>query len=347
MAPPVEPPVSPMLAKSVDRLPDVPLLYEPKWDGFRCIVFRDSDEVTLTSRNEKPFNRYFPELLPALLEQLPKRCVLDGEIVVPTGHGLDFGALQMRIHPAESRVAILAEQTPSAYVAFDGLHVTSESARGVPHASGLTTANEVIEADIVIDAMGRRSPMPRWLTALGAAEPYEESVDSGFAYYGQHLQSDDGSLPERKAGGLTAFHGYSILTLPGDNGSWFYGVYASSNDAEMRRLRDRDTIHRLLRACPLHAHWLDGREISDITSMTGVTDRDRRYVIDGRPVVTEVLALADAWACTNPSLGRGMSIGLDHARHLQDTLRDASSDPTELALRWDDVTKSELAPWHC
>lgn len=132
MALPVEPPVSPMLAKSVDRLPDVPLLYEPKWDGFRCIVFRDDDEVTLTSRNEKPFNRYFPELLPALLEQLPERCVLDGEIIVPTDSGLDFGALQMRIHPAESRVAMLAEQTPSAFVAFDLLALDDIDLRTAP-----------------------------------------------------------------------------------------------------------------------------------------------------------------------------------------------------------------------
>ena len=129
---PVEPPVSPMLAKSVDKLPEVPLLYEPKWDGFRCIVFRDGDEITLTSRNERPFNRYFPELLPALGEQLPARCVLDGEIVVPTDRGLDFGALQMRIHPAESRVTMLAERTPSAYVAFDMLALDDVDLRDTP-----------------------------------------------------------------------------------------------------------------------------------------------------------------------------------------------------------------------
>ncbi len=119
MSLPVEPPVAPMLAKAVDRLPDNDYLYEPKWDGFRCIVFRDGDEITLTSRNERPFNRYFPELLPVLRERLPDQCVVDGEIVIPTDRGLDFGALQLRIHPAESRVQMLSEQIPASYVAFD------------------------------------------------------------------------------------------------------------------------------------------------------------------------------------------------------------------------------------
>lgn len=132
MALPVEPPVSPMLAKAVDKLPDGEFLFEPKWDGFRCLVFRDGDDIRLTSRNERPFNRYFPELLPQLLEQLPDRCIVDGEIVVPTDRGLDFPALQMRIHPAESRVAMLAEQTPSAYVAFDLLALDDVDLRDTP-----------------------------------------------------------------------------------------------------------------------------------------------------------------------------------------------------------------------
>ncbi len=111
-----------MLAKLARTIPTEPgLLYEPKWDGFRCIVFRDGDELELTSRNQKPFNRYFPELIEPLKLALPDRCVVDGEIVVPSpqGRGLDFDALQQRIHPAESRVRTLAAQTPSAFVAFD------------------------------------------------------------------------------------------------------------------------------------------------------------------------------------------------------------------------------------
>jgi hypothetical protein len=121
-----------MLAKAVDRLPDVPLQYEPKWDGFRCIVFRDGDDLALTSRNSRPFNRYFPELVGPLLERLPRRCVIDGEIVVPTERGLDFGALQQRIHPAASRVARLAEQQPASFVAFDLLASDDLDLRATP-----------------------------------------------------------------------------------------------------------------------------------------------------------------------------------------------------------------------
>jgi len=117
---PVMPPVAPMLAKSVKDIPDVGHV-EPKWDGFRTIVFRDGDEVELGSRNEKPMTRYFPEVVEAIKANTPNRCVLDGEIVVVTGDRLDFEALQQRIHPAASRVKLLSEQTPASFVAFDVL----------------------------------------------------------------------------------------------------------------------------------------------------------------------------------------------------------------------------------
>jgi ATP-dependent DNA ligase len=114
------PPVRPMLSKAVRELPREPgLAYEPKWDGFRCVVFRDADEVELGSRNDRPLTRYFPELLAPLREALPPRCVVDGEIVVATDRGLDFDALQNRLHPAASRVRKLAGETPASYVAFD------------------------------------------------------------------------------------------------------------------------------------------------------------------------------------------------------------------------------------
>ncbi len=112
------PPVSPMLAKSVRSIPP-DASYEPKWDGFRSICFRDRDEVELGSRNERPMTRYFPELVAAVQAELPERCVIDGEIVIATDHGLDFEALQQRIHPADSRVRMLAATTPASFVAFD------------------------------------------------------------------------------------------------------------------------------------------------------------------------------------------------------------------------------------
>ena len=109
---PVQPPVVPMLAKAAAGIP-AGRCYEPKWDGFRSIVFRDGDEVEIGSRNERPMTRYFPELADAFRAALPERCVLDGEIVVPAAARLDFWALQQRLHPAASRVRLLAEQTPA------------------------------------------------------------------------------------------------------------------------------------------------------------------------------------------------------------------------------------------
>jgi ATP-dependent DNA ligase len=129
---PVPPPVSPMLAKLVRELPRGDYLYEPKWDGFRAIVFRDGDEVEIGSRNEKPLTRYFPELLDALRAQLPDRCVVDGEIVIATPHGLDFDLLSLRIHPAASRIAKLGEETPSSFVAFDLLAEGDDDLREAP-----------------------------------------------------------------------------------------------------------------------------------------------------------------------------------------------------------------------
>jgi ATP-dependent DNA ligase len=132
---PLSPPISPMLAKLSDEIPDGDgWLYEPKWDGFRCIVFRDGASIELTSRNERPFTRYFPELLGPLMANLPDRCVVDGEIVLPAAgdEGLDFDALLQRIHPAESRVRRLAAETPASFVAFDLLALGDESLLDVP-----------------------------------------------------------------------------------------------------------------------------------------------------------------------------------------------------------------------
>jgi len=119
----VKPPIEPMLAKLADQVPVGAYLYEPKWDGFRAIVFRGEDELYIQSRDTRPLDRYFPELHDGLLERLPKNSVVDGEIVIATARGLDFDALQLRLHPATSRVEKLAKETPSSFVAFDVLAV--------------------------------------------------------------------------------------------------------------------------------------------------------------------------------------------------------------------------------
>jgi ATP-dependent DNA ligase len=131
---PVNPPVAPMLAKPTDAIPTGEYVFEPKWDGFRSIVFRDGDEIEIGSRNERPMTRYFPELAAAIAAQLPERVVIDGEIVIPDGSGkrLDFEALLQRIHPAASRVEMLAATTPAHFIAFDLLALGDSDLTGQP-----------------------------------------------------------------------------------------------------------------------------------------------------------------------------------------------------------------------
>ncbi|MET4136342.1 ATP-dependent DNA ligase [Pseudarthrobacter sp. PvP090] len=143
---PLMPPIAPMLAKAVPSLPDGALMFEPKWDGFRSIIFRDGGDVEIGSRNGKPLTRYFPELVEALKANLPPRCVLDGEIIMvgASGDRLDFDTLQQRIHPAASRVRLLADQTPASFVAFDLLALDDEDLTGRPFAERRAALERVL-----------------------------------------------------------------------------------------------------------------------------------------------------------------------------------------------------------
>lgn len=143
---PVPFPLKPMLAKANDGIPEGDWLFEPKWDGFRCLVFRDGDEIELGSRNERPLTRYFPEMLEPLGAALPERCVVDGEIVVAVDDRLDFDALGQRIHPAESRVRMLSEQTPATFVAFDLVALGDRSLLDVPFAERRALLEDAIVA---------------------------------------------------------------------------------------------------------------------------------------------------------------------------------------------------------
>lgn len=191
---PVNPPLKPMLAKAVAGLPERDdVIFEPKWDGFRCIVFRDGDEVELGSRNEKPLTRYFPEIVPAVLANLPERCVVDGELIVATENHLDFPALQQRIHPAESRVNKLAIETPAAFVAFDLIAIENEDLRKMPFShrrERLEQALADVSAPIYLTPTTKdRAVAARWfevfegagldgLIAKPEADPYMENKRS-------------------------------------------------------------------------------------------------------------------------------------------------------------------------
>jgi len=161
-------PIAPMLAKGVDALPSGEgFLYEPKWDGFRAIVFRNADQLFIQSRDLRPLDRYFPELHETLLAALPDNCVLDGEIVIVTEHGLSFDLLQMRLHPAASRTAKLAKETPASFVAFDALALAGEDLRAVPQAERRARLEQALadcQAPVYLTPMTRdRALAVQWL----------------------------------------------------------------------------------------------------------------------------------------------------------------------------------------
>src|SRR6516164_38080 len=144
---PFAPPLAPMLSTAADALPGGDgWQFEPKWDGFRTLVFRDGDELLLQSRDGKPMNRYFPELAPPLVATLPQRCVVDGEIVIVGAHGLDFEALLLRIHPAASRVKLLAAQAPASFVAWDLLALGDADLRASPLAVRRQRLEQALES---------------------------------------------------------------------------------------------------------------------------------------------------------------------------------------------------------
>jgi 2-polyprenyl-6-methoxyphenol hydroxylase-like FAD-dependent oxidoreductase len=225
-----------------------------------------------------------------------------------------------------------------------GLLTGPSAAGGIPHVAGVhSVAGEELHADLVVDAMGRRSRSPQWLTAIGARPPYEEQADCGFTYYTRYFR---GTEPQRIGPVLMPIGALSILTLPGDDGTWSITLMTASTDVPLRSLRQVDTWTRVVRACPLQAHWVDGEPITDVLAMSGVVDRYRRFVVDGRPVATGFFSVADAWACTNPSAGRGLTVGLMHAVRLRDVLREPLARPLALAEEFHARTEAEIAPWY-
>jgi len=215
----------------------------------------------------------------------------------------------------------------------------------IPHVTGVrTAAGAELHADLVIDATGRQTRLARWLAAAGAKPLTEEAEDSGFVYYTRYFT---GPKPPALVGPVvTALGTISLLTIPGDNGTWSVTVYAASADKALRPLRETSRYMAVVGACPLQSHWLDGEPLTDVLVMAGVLDRYRRFIVDGLPVATGILAVGDAWACTNPSAGRGISVGLIHAQQLKYGLRLSAGDPLVLAHEFDRRTETEVTPFY-
>lgn len=216
---------------------------------------------------------------------------------------------------------------------------------GVPHAAGVVTADgEQVRADLVVDASGRRSPLPALLADLGAAPPADEQEDGGLVYYGRHFR---GTMPELLGSVQQWYDSVTVLTLPADNGTWSVTIVGSSRDQQLRALREPEPWTAAMRCFPLASHWIDAEPITGVDAFGGPGDRLRRLVVDGRPIVTGLLPLGDAAAFTNPSVGRGTTIGLLHALRLRELLRSSDgADPGEVAQLWAQDTAAAIEPWY-
>ena len=231
-------------------------------------------------------------------------------------------------------------------VAVEALLTDDDVARGIPHVTGVRTGSgEEITADLVVDVTGRRSPLPRWLEAIGARPPDEQREDFGFAYWGRHFRGE--AMPEQRVSIASSYSSFNVLTLPADNNTWMVGVIGLSIDAPLRALTDPLAWQRVVDSCPLVSHWADAEPLDDgVTSMTKMEDRITNYLVDGEPVATGVVAVGDSWACTNPSLGRGATIGMLHAQALRDALGEVSlDDPVALAHAFGANTEESVVPW--
>jgi 2-polyprenyl-6-methoxyphenol hydroxylase-like FAD-dependent oxidoreductase len=329
------------------------------------MLHRDGHEVTVLERDPAP--------LPESHEDAWERWERDGvtqfrmaHFLQPLGHGVlaaelpdvlerlaapRFDALCMMPPPLaaagpredDGRFMTVAARRTTLELAFGRIAEEELTIRrdtsvvellGEPHVRGVrTSAGDDIEADLVVDAMGRRSPLPKLLSV----PVHEEAEDSGFLYYGRHFH---GTPPQVRGPINMPIGTISILTLPGDDDTWSVTVYTSTGDQPLKRIRDAGRWTAVVASLPLHAHWLDGEPMTDVVAMGGVVDRYRRLP-DG---VTGLALLADAFACTNPSMGRGISLGLRHAQLLRDTARE--EDPARFAPAWDQVTEAEVAPWY-
>jgi 2-polyprenyl-6-methoxyphenol hydroxylase-like FAD-dependent oxidoreductase len=252
--------------------------------------------------------------------------------------------------PVTESVLAAAAQEQAGVVIRRGVRVTELAAGpaatpGVPHISGVrTSTGEELRADLVVDAMGRRSPSLDMLAAIGAREPYEHAEDSGFIYYTRYFTGP--SRPAIRGPWLMPIGTISLLTLSGDNDTWSVTIFSSTRDAPLKALRDAACFTRVVRACPLQAHWLDGEPVTDIMPAAGVLDRYRRFAADGDPIVTGFAAVGDAWACTNPSAGRGVSVGMVHAQLLRRTVGKHLDDPATFARAWDVGTEQLVSPFY-
>jgi 2-polyprenyl-6-methoxyphenol hydroxylase-like FAD-dependent oxidoreductase len=216
----------------------------------------------------------------------------------------------------------------------------------VPRVRGVrTTDGADLIADLVVDCTGRKSALPRWLAEVGGRPPVEERADCGFVYFCRHFRSPHGSTPHLHTFMQQPHDSVSILTLPADRATWSVIIAVSSADRDLRALRDPARWQDAISCYPTAAEWAAAEPLTGVDVMAGLEDRHRSMLHQGDPVATGIVAVGDAWACTNPSLGRGATMALRHAVLLRDTLREVDAgEHDKLARRFAESTAERIEP---
>jgi 2-polyprenyl-6-methoxyphenol hydroxylase-like FAD-dependent oxidoreductase len=338
-------------------LSDVPSSVDEAWDQWpRNGVAQFRQPHYLHPRVRLVLEETLPDIVPALDAAGARRFSLLG-LMPPSITDRSARDGDEQFETITARRPVLEQVLARAVAAEPGLELRqgvtvrgllSTDYDGTPHVLGVRTeTGDELRADLVIDATGRRSQLPGWLAAEGAAPVQEEVEDFGFIYYTRFFRSQDGGVPEFRCPLQMPVGTISVLTLPGDNGTWSVTLFISAGDRALKRLRAPEAWTALVSACPLHAHWLDGEPVTEVLAMGGgVVDRYRRFMYGDRPVATGIAAVGDAWACSNPSLGRGISFGLLGVRRLRDVISEHLDNPRQFVQAWDAATEAELTPWY-
>lgn len=301
------------------------------------------------------------EHLPAVFEELQAvgavrfNPAVSAAALLPDGAGRDLELSRYetittcRRPLIELAYAAAARKTPGVDIRYGcaakALVTGTDVIPGVPNVLGVRTeSGETIDARVVVDAAGRRSPLSSMIEAAGGRKPPEHAFEAGFVYNTQYYRGSQ--LPEPRDDLLCAIGSISVLTIPGDDGWWSVTLYHSPKDKAMRKVRDPKTFQRVLQALPNHAHWADGEPQGDILCMAATANATRAFIVDGTPCATGVVPLGDAWGFTNPSIGRGITLGLMHVVGMAPAIAEHIDDPCELAAEWERRTGDRPARWH-